>query len=93
MISIRFSKRSLVDGAAIPCGYRIAYLDFPSRYAVAYPIGLHWIARAVRRAWELSYVYSPSRLEGLMMRCRSDRVSSPYPVWPPESDFEPGREN
>ena len=35
--------------------YRIAWYDHPRRRAVCYPVGLHWLAWAVRWIWMWTY--------------------------------------
>lgn len=47
----------------LPTGYRIAFYDLYSLRAVAYPIGLHLVAKFVRRIWEWSLRYRFSKME------------------------------
>src|SRR5690606_18860978 len=70
----RSMKKIIHDGDAIPWGYRIAYRDVLSWHAVAYPIGIHLIARLVRRVWELSFRYRPSALENLISKATEAEI-------------------
>jgi len=45
----------LRDGEAAPPCYRIAWYDYRIRRAVCYPVGIHWIAWAVRWLWTWTY--------------------------------------
>jgi len=48
-------QKTVRDGEQFPTLYRIAWYDFPRRRAVCYPIGIRWIAWAVRYLWMLTY--------------------------------------
>ncbi len=54
----------------IPSWHRIAYYDVMRRQSVCLPIGLHLIARAIRRIWEWSHAYRPSRLEKMLIEAK-----------------------
>lgn len=53
-------------GERPPRGYRLAYENLWKRERVCYPIGIHLIAMAIHRIWELTFWWSPSRLERLI---------------------------
>ena len=38
-----------------PALYRIAWYDYCCRRAVCYPLGIHWIAWAIRACWHWTY--------------------------------------
>jgi hypothetical protein len=57
--------RVVPDGErhTLPAGFCIAYYDPADDLYVALPLGIHWVARLWRRAWEWSLWYQPSRWE------------------------------
>ena len=63
--------KQVQDGERIPRGYRIAYIDFLSRRAYAYPIGIHWLVRWAVRFHRWTYMYNPDKLERLLMEHES----------------------
>lgn len=46
-----------------PVGYRVAYFKYDRPINVYAPIGIHLAVRFVRRVWEWSLRYRPSKLE------------------------------
>lgn len=61
-------KRHRHEGEMMPRGYRIAYMDHMRRRDVCYPIGIHLIARLIRRIHEWSYRYRPSAMERMVSK-------------------------
>lgn len=52
------------DGCRPPRGYRTAWADFECGKRVAYPIGIHWLARLIRWVWRVTYLGNrPDALE------------------------------
>lgn len=60
------SKKRRLMGECTPRFYRVAWFDFMRGYDVCYPIGIHLIARGIRRLWEWSHRYNESKLELLV---------------------------
>lgn len=67
-----------MNGECIPRFYRIAYLDLCSFCYTCYPIGIHLIARIVRRIWEWSFCYRSSRIERIVERAIAKERSESY---------------
>ncbi len=60
------SERRVMEGEQIPTGYRIAYRERIWGDTICYPIGVHLLARWVRRIWEQSFRYRPSKFEAIL---------------------------
>lgn len=56
----------------IPRGYRVAYCDYWRDVDICYPIGIHWIARMIRRIWEWSLNSKPSKHELYMFKFEAE---------------------
>ena len=63
--------RHVEDGERVPPWYRIAYEDVCARRRVAYPIGIHLVARFCRRVWGWSHRYKPGWLEKQLREAES----------------------
>ena len=48
-------RKYVRQGGVAPKGYRLAWIDYLRNRAVAYPVGIHVLAWAVRRLWEASW--------------------------------------
>lgn len=65
------SRKRISQGECLPRGYRIAYWDFCSDRAYAYPFGIHLLVMLARRVWQCSFWYRPSWVEQLRGRVES----------------------
>jgi len=63
-VNILFQR--VVEGQQIPTLCRICWIDHTRKCFVVAPIGLHLIAKLARRAWILSYGYSPNAFEKIV---------------------------
>lgn len=72
--------RTVSSGMPIPRGFRVAYYDIMNHVGHCYPIGLHLVVMFIRRLWQISYWWSPSRLDRLIQkaieedRCVQNRI-------------------
>jgi hypothetical protein len=48
-------RMNVRDNEATPTLYRLAWYDYQIRRAVCYPLGIHWIAWAIRWLWMWTY--------------------------------------
>jgi hypothetical protein len=67
-LQFRISQRDVLCGDCLPRGYRFAWFDYVRGCYVAYPIGLHWIARSVYLVWTWTYRYRPCALDTLQRK-------------------------
>lgn len=68
-------QRDVRHGEQVPRGYRIAWYDPIRQRSVAYPIGFHVVAWAIRYVWNLTYIQT--RPDAFEKRC-VELVSKEY---------------
>lgn len=65
-------------GEQTPAYYRIAWYDWFEYRGVAYPIGIHLMMKLLRRLWEWSHQYRPSKIEYAVRFSRSQGYNEGY---------------
>ena len=63
--------RRMAPGDKMPRFQRIAYFDHRQLLAITVLIGPHWVVKLIRRIWERSLLYRPSRFERYLDDCHS----------------------
>lgn len=56
-------RRRIREGERIPFGWAVAYLDWSSFVAYAYPVGLHVIVKVARRLYWMVIAFRPGKAE------------------------------
>ncbi len=56
-------RRSVGMGERLHWGYRCCWSRCATRDWIAYPFGIHWVARAIHQCWEWTFNYRPGPLE------------------------------
>lgn len=63
------------DCERVPRGYAIGQIDYDRRGGIAYPIGIHWIARAWAAIGYWALVHRPSKSEMALRKIVKQRLA------------------